>query len=418
MGFSFCKLFPCLVWTKYRIVLLCKEICVWRILNCRRFFAGRDFVNYRDGFDRSRDIRTNLSCAVFPTEIMTTERTLTDVEQTTFNHDNSSGYESSTNGYVDTNVSLLYIGKTSTLIKSSILLFVVFVCIFGNGVMVAGIWKTPHMRSNSNILVASLTFADIIMGFGAIVLIISQSYVYIFSGNPCHYKKIVGVFLPFIKIPPQVVNGHIIAIAIDRFIAIVYPFFYSTRVTTHIAYLFIAGSYFYGFMVVLPLFQYLRFVDWRSCDLPYSLKMVGILDVGSYVIISVTMVTVYAKILLIAKAHKTKIENLRVVHRLACGSEPSCGQPGAQPSYDSQQEFKCTRVTAIILVAYIVFWFPFTTGRFLQGIIGDMRPYTQYFVDLGISIGHFSSAINWFVYGLHDRDFRHYVAKFVCTAKS
>ena len=347
-----------------------------------------------------------------------TERTLNDAEQTTCNHDNTSGYDRSTSGYDDTNVSLLYISKTSTLIKSSILLFVVFVCIFGNGVMVAGIWKTPHMRSNSNILVASLTFADIIMGFGAMAQVLCQSYVYAFSGNPCHYKKVIAVFLPIIKIPPQVMNGHLISIALDRYIAIVHPLFYSIRVTTHTAYLFIAGSYFYGFVVVLPLFQYLRFVDWRSCDLPYSLKMVGILDVGSYVIISVTMVFVYAKILLIAKEHKTKIENLRVVNRLACGSEQSCGQPGAQPSYASQQEFKCTRVTAIILVAYIVFWFPFTTGRFLQGIIGDMRPYTQYFVDLGISFGHFGGSINWFVYGLHDRDFRRSVLKFVCTPRT
>ena len=283
--------------------------------------------------------------------------------------------------------------------------------------MVAGIWKTPHMRSNSNILVASLTFADIIMGFGAMAQVLCQSYVYVFSGNPCHYKTVIGVFLPIIKIPPQVMNGHLISISIDRYIAIVHPLFYSTRVTTHIAYLFIAGSYFYGFMVVLPLFQYLRFVDWRSCDLPYSLKMVGILDVGSYVIISVTMVFVYANVWLIAKEHKTKIENLRVVDRLEDGSKQSYHQHGAQPSYDSQQEFKCTRVTAIILVAYIVFWFPFTTGRFLQGIIGDMRPYTQYFVDLGISIGHFGGAINWFVYGLHNKDFRYSVSKLICRSR-
>ena len=297
------------------------------------------------------------------------------------------------------------ISSTPTIIKCIGLVFVVLVCIFGNSVMVIGIRKTSHMRSNSNVLVASLTIADIIMGMGALVQVVVQPYVYVFSNDPCSHKKLIAIVFILVRIAPHAVNAHLVSITVDRYVAIVYPLFYSTRVTTTTAYFFIISSWIYGLLVVIPLLQYLRFVDWSSCDLPYSLRTVAIVDVGSYVIISVTMVTMFGKILLIAREHRIKIEAISVVTH-------TIGRPG----YDLQAEFKAARLTAQILVVYIVLYFPFHLGRFLQGLLGDMRPYSQYFVDVGISLIQFSSSINWIVYGMHDREFRKSVFKIVCLA--
>ena len=96
-------------------------------------------------------------------------------------------------------VVLSNISSTPTIIKCIGLVFVVLVCIFGNSVMVIGIRKSSHMRSNSNVLVASLTIADIIMGMGALVQVVVQPYVYVFSRDPCSYKKLIAILFILVR---------------------------------------------------------------------------------------------------------------------------------------------------------------------------------------------------------------------------
>ena len=107
-----------------------------------------------------------------------------------------------------------------------------FVAIFGNALVLYGVWKTPSLRSPSILLLCGLASTDFSVGFIAQPIFIARSFVDLFSRS-------VGLKLIFIKIYDMiglclcaVSLAMMTGISIDRLIAIYKPLQYPSIVTS------------------------------------------------------------------------------------------------------------------------------------------------------------------------------------------
>ena len=107
-----------------------------------------------------------------------------------------------------------------------------FVAIFGNALVLYGVWKTPSLRSPSILLLCGLASTDFSVGFIAQPIFIARSFVGLFSRS-------VNLKLIFIKIYKAIgfcLCGVSLAmmtgISIDRLMAIHKPLQYPSIVTS------------------------------------------------------------------------------------------------------------------------------------------------------------------------------------------
>ncbi|XP_074608781.1 adenosine receptor A2a-like [Acropora palmata] len=107
-----------------------------------------------------------------------------------------------------------------------------FVAIFGNALVLYGVWKTPSLRSPSILLLCGLASTDFSVGFIAQPIFIARSFVDLFSRS-------VSLKLIFIKIYDMIglclcaiSLAMMTGISIDRLIAIHKPLQYPSIVTS------------------------------------------------------------------------------------------------------------------------------------------------------------------------------------------
>ena len=269
------------------------------------------------------------------------------------------------------------------------------------------IWKTSQLRSRTNILLAWLTIADIlVLLIVNLFAAIHQFIIFVLCSNSCDYIKLVGASYTIVKIANQAAIGIMISIAIDRYVAIVYPFLYETLITERWAKISVTVSWVYGFTIgFMYTISLLTRVDLSSCNTPYSMIMQCVSDNGSYVVASVTMIILYGRIFKIAMEQRSKID-------IAVISSSGGGQQVNQRSGALRQELKAVRTTALIRGSFIILWFPYEVGSFLQAI-GNTSPYTQMLIDVGVPIRLAKHATSWVIYGVSSREFKTAIRRFL-----
>ena len=300
---------------------------------------------------------------------------------------------------VQTNgATLMMFTKTSVTVKFSIMVTMVICGVLGNSFMAFLIWRTPRLRSKTNILVASLVLTDIFACFTVTLFIaVYQFFIYVFSKNPCNYVVLVAISFPAGRIGGQAVAGIMISIAVDRYIAIVYPLHYEMKVSDSFAKRSIIISWIYAMVVCLINCLYMIKVDFSSCAAPYSLAMQCVFDNAVYGVVASVMLFVYGRICRVAIKQRSQIE--------AVTYNTSNDQQESDHAKTYRRELKAVKVTAMILGSYIILWFPYEVGRFLQAT-GNTERYTQVILDAGLAIGVFNYSFDWLIYGLSSKDFR------------
>ena len=302
--------------------------------------------------------------------------------------------------------------KVTMVLKCSALLLIAIIGSFGNTLTLVAIRTTPRLWTKSNVLLASLTLTHLCMT--AIVLpyyAIFNLYAYVFAENSCYYIKTVGVSFPFTMIVSHSTNSQLIIIAVDRYVAIVYPLHYETRMTVTVIKCLIGGCFVYGLTMSGIYFSYLQYVDWSSCSSPYSAVMIAVIDCAAHFIVMLVTVLVYGRILLIALKHRSKISNIAT--SIQDTSNP-ISDPAAVPTGDkiekpktkkSLTEFKAARMTAVLVCAYTWPVLPYEIGRIMQAC-GNTQPYSVKWVDVGAAIGNLNPGFDWVIYGIMNRTFR------------
>ena len=289
----------------------------------------------------------------------------------------------------------LLLTKTTVIIKCCIVMPIALIGIPGNGFMVYVIWKTPQLKNGTNILLAWFTISDMISCvFTSLFVAISQLVAFVIFNNPCRFVYIYGYSYIWIKIAPFSGGAMMIAIAIDRYTAIAHPFLYNTLDTSKWAKASVTISWVYGFTLAIACTAYLPYVDFSSCGTPYSVLMQCVIDFGTYIAIAPTITVLYGRVIMIAIQKRSKVDILPMAKT---DKQTSGGRFKA--------EMKAVKTTALIIGAFVIFWFLYFLGRLLQGI-GNFNEYTQSMIDIGFSLGFFNESFNWLIYGATNKPFR------------
>lgn len=326
-------------------------------------------------------------------------------------------------------MNLLSSAKATVIFKCAVISTICLIGFLGNVLTLIAIRTTPVLRTKSNRLIAALSAWELFLQ-GPIIACFTtyQILAYVVSSQPCKYRTVVAIITPIQKVPYYACATLFIAIALDRYIAVVYPLHYEGVVTERRMNYAIRATALFVVAIGVVQLLWLVNVNWSSCDLPYSLLMHFGFDFTFYLSVVSVMVLVYGRILLIALQQRKRINN-HPVFRLAEPSsngisatvpsimitaQQSGSQTGKIKSTKSiKSEFKAARMTAAMISSYSISWLPYFIGRSLQ-LYGIRAQYTQNLVDVGSALLTASISLDWIIYGLMNRSFRKAFLKILC----
>lgn len=234
--------------------------------------------------------------------------------------------------------------------------------------------------------------------------VVVNLYVYVFSGDPCRHRALAAGLFPIPKSTAHAIYCHFIVVALDRYAAVIYPFYYEMKVTTAVIKGLIAGCFLFGAAVGGIYFSWFRFIDWSSCGMPYSTVMTAVLDGGMYVAFTSVTVFVYARILVVAAGHRARLD------AEVPAIKPAAGQGETDAATTKQRkgqrsEFKAAKMTATLVCAYTLPSLPYEIGRIMQAT-GNLSPYTFHLIDVGSTFGNLNTGFDWVIYGVMNKTFR------------
>ncbi|XP_023248516.1 5-hydroxytryptamine receptor 1-like [Copidosoma floridanum] len=184
------------------------------------------------------------------------------------------------------------------LVLGYVVLFVIIV--IGNlGTVLAVILSRQLLRINSNYLILSLAISDLFIGHATLYDLILHIHEDLNTKIACILRYV------FLCVACTASLYNVTAIAIDRFIAIVYPFKYLTYVTRKVVLVMIAINWSAAILIsVVPIFW--NHYDTESgCSLSTVIPsyFVQIILIPNFVIVWVSMFFLYWKIWRKARAH-------------------------------------------------------------------------------------------------------------------
>lgn len=275
-------------------------------------------------------------------------------------------------------------------------LVLMFIICFGNGLTIAAVFKFHWLQTLTNMFVTSLAVADFLMG--AVLPFHAVLFLY---PSLLNEKYVCLLRYCTILLPGNASLMNLLFIAVDRYIAIIYPLHYFQMITPtrNIIILVIIWTY-CTVMSYMPL-AWNTWYDRMTCEftgvIPYSYTVLMV--VCQYFILTTIMLALYCKILIVARSQR-------------CKPGPSVGWEKPE-AVQSRKNTKGALLLAVVLVIFLLSFSPFCLLVLIQT--------TLYNNDTLNLIGGFStlllvanSGMNPFIYGWKNREFKRAFKKLLC----
>ena len=339
-------------------------------------------------------------------------------------------------------------GANPVIVRVTILLVMGVLNVGGNGFTLATIRLTPRLWTKTNFILASMMVSDIIMGVFMFWYTPFLIFVYVFN-NPCEYNVVITAVASLYKITAYVSTYHLILISVERYIAIVYPLHYETKFTDRTVKWAISACWVIGILMSMTFSLWLINADLRKCVLiPVQYNLLAL--VASYLPVCVSLFTCYGKIFAISRRHRQLVEPMNASipatqvsghattnisaastqsntagniadtkqTSLAWTGPPanpgtsSCSASAELAQQQQQQQiksrrraFKAVYLTAAIVGAFVILWFPSMLGRVLASV-GYDRMVVNYLLLAGGAIGACNFAFSWAIYAAVSKSYR------------
>lgn len=276
-------------------------------------------------------------------------------------------------------------------------------CIIGNLMVLLALFKYSKLRrSQSNLYILSLTIADFLVG---VLLIPFETAMNIQQLQRNRSENDIGFcvmhrFLVAFTLGSSLAS--MLMISVDRYIAIIKPFFYAEKVTPRVIKLSIAVTWSVMLILCSPIFTSVMTEPHhptRHCGFPCpsGLRTQG--RVYTLIVYAILMLIFIGNIVLYSWVAKTALkQHMRIVKEMS--------KSNVQYRY-RKGELKNTKIMVIMFGVFIMFWLPYmiVLTLYVSGVCPkdkrcpDMR-------DTALALGILNSGLNCYVYAWQKKDFK------------
>ena len=270
------------------------------------------------------------------------------------------------------------ISKLSAAINITFYILSIFI-IIGNTLTVVAVFKYRYLQTKPYILVCSLSLCDITVGIFTIINRATYG----------HTSQIQATWISiFVAASYHGSVFHLLAIATERYFAIIYPFQYVTYVTNRIIAVIICFTWIIPHILWISLFLANLYMG------PFT--WVIYFASTSYLVIGIIIVLMYIKILHVVHKHASQIRSL---------SQES------DEKKNFKSEMKATKTLAVIVFSYCLFWGPIGFKEIIEAAnLVDINTLLSFWYIVLSQVlliwGTLNSAVNCAIYAWFNKDFR------------
>jgi len=294
---------------------------------------------------------------------------------------------------------------------------IAIVILLGNALTLWAVSTTDTLRVKTYALTTSLAVADINFGVWLMIYVVHETM----STTPCDLATYKSAVRPFERFAIYASILHIAAIAVDRFSAVIHPLHYENTMTPSTIRSIIIIIWFVAAAVSMPpYFAFLHSIKPQSCIITLWPVFEAVIEVMMYSVNAVVIVLVYSKIWSTAMRHRVQHEHFNAQQQQRPQQRNACtGGEAAGDDFDSQNiadkwsrlrnliwKHRGSRAVMVLLIMYVVLWFPYVLSRLLGIIVSGLSVTAMLLQTIGSLMGPASMAMNMFVYGIMNKEFR------------
>ncbi|XP_046730116.1 trace amine-associated receptor 13c-like [Silurus meridionalis] len=265
---------------------------------------------------------------------------------------------------------------------------VVLLTMFGNLLVIISVLHFKQLHTPTNMLVLSLAVTDFFVGALAMppMLIWIIERCWIFGRGYCTMLWLIGFFLTNLSI------YNVALIAVDRYFALSYPFFYMNRVSVRFTCIVIISDWCLQVVYIL-VFMYFsgNFTNSIMCPGECFLLLNEVWAVIDLVLTFIfplsAIIILYTRVFMIVKKHATAIRELNNHTR---------PQTQKITSHSMKSERKAAKVLSILVVVFLACLLPYFIYSLLGGVI-EIQEEIFHKLMIVISV---NSTINPIIYAL------------------
>ncbi len=295
-----------------------------------------------------------------------------------------------------------------TLGNHIILSLLMMLTLSGNLLTLAAFLKFKKLRIRRYLLIASLAVADALVGvsWGAFLLT---------SLLPRQCSSALSVILTQMAITISTTASflHVLLMAMDRFVAVTFPFKHSEYMSTRRLLAMVTTVWIAGFAWALaPLSWILEHKGkFGDCDyLPSPNPYFGTVGAITYLLTVIVVIANYTSIWRAAKRQKVRIN---IVSHIG---EDSSDIREKLPDASQAAPSKATKFISVVIGAYLGIWLPFFVLSVTITIAPDLQHLDAMYVlfEIMFFLMLSNSCINVFVYAAYIKDFRYAFHTLLC----
>lgn len=292
------------------------------------------------------------------------------------------------------------------LVHGTLLFFIVV----GNLVVIITMAREKFTQSPSNIFLCSLAVVDLLTGIIALPPGIFARVV--ISKLTC-----LAGYRPLFFVPAFACCGAsvftLMAITVDRLIAVSWPLRYSQIMTKGKCKIIIASTWFLGIgLSIIPVFSGLDTPNkWVCGNIEYE---PGAIVVHSFIVASITptlsavLLLAYARIFMIAQRH---VKDVAMRRRTGMDEEKV-------RSLESKSLMKATVTAVLVVLLFIICWLPQSAKLVLDSLLEPSEE-VQFIYQTAVEfLAYFNSAVNPIIYALRNRKYKEAYESILCFCVS